>query len=98
MERKVVLASPHLKVQNTPYTVRSNFDGLMCNQLLKGDNTHLNGTGTFASATTRWGGALVQPGKHASVRNYTESRSEMGSVDAKLALIFKWEITSKFQW
>lgn len=93
----VLLASPHLKVQNTPHIVRSTFDGLRCNQLLKGDNIHLNNTGTFPRAITRQGGTFVQPGKYTSVCNHTGSRRQMGSEDAKLALIFKWEITSKFQ-
>lgn len=30
MERMVLLASPHLKAQTTPYIVRSTFDGSMC--------------------------------------------------------------------
>lgn len=93
MERKVLLISPHLKVQNTAYTVKNISDVLMCNQLLKG-----NDTGTFPNAVTRQGGAFVQPGKYASVCNYTEFRTETGSEDAKLASIFKWEIISKFQW
>lgn len=59
MERKVLLASPHLKVQITPYLVRSTFDGSMCRQLLQGDNTHLNDTGTFPSAISRRAGALL---------------------------------------
>lgn len=93
----VLLASPHLKVQNTPHIVRRTFDGLRCNQLLKGDNIHLNNTGTFPRAITRQGGTFVQPGKYTSDCNHTGSRRQMGSEDAKLALIFKWEITSKFQ-
>lgn len=100
MERKMLLPSPHLKVQNTPYIVRSIFDGLMYKQLLQGDNTHLSDTGTFPSVITRQGGALLCNVVNVPVfvTNRIQERGGFrGLTCSKLALIFKWEIISNFQ-
>lgn len=42
------LSTPE-RVGNAPYVARSTFDGSLCNQFPKGDNTHLTDTNTFTS-------------------------------------------------
>lgn len=80
MERKVLLASPHLKVQNTPHIVRSTLDGLICDQLLQGDNTHENDTAPSPGLSPgEEEECSLQPGQCASVYNYTEPSRGMSS-------------------
>lgn len=84
IERKVLLASPHLKVQTTPYIVRSTFDGSVCKGI-----THTWMTLAPSPVCHQQAGrsTLVQPGEHCSVCNHMESKKEMGSEDA---LFLNW--------